>query len=85
MARNADKSRLSYDVRVIAFDGKCLWSYDNYLARNVVIFGIGNTHHLILIIKNIGGRSTERISMITFVQQKQKLVLTLVNQRQNIV
>ena len=43
MTRNADQSKFTYNGRGIAFDGKGMWSYVNYFARNIVIFGVVNT------------------------------------------
>ena len=43
LTRNADQSKFTYNGRGIAFDGKGMWSYVNYFARNIVIFGVVNT------------------------------------------
>ena len=61
----------------------------NGFARNVVIFGVDNTYHFIMKIKKITFQYWEKdqpnVLMIALVQQKKKLVLTLVKQRQNLV
>ena len=39
LTRNADKSKFTYDGRVITFDGESFWSFENDAARNIIIFG----------------------------------------------
>ena len=43
LTRNADKSKFTYNGQGIAFDGKDYWIFDNYIARNIAIFGVGNS------------------------------------------
>ena len=43
LARNAGKSKCTYNGWGIAFDGKGFWSFDNDKARNVVIFCVDNS------------------------------------------
>ena len=43
LTRNADKGKFTYNGRAIAFDEKGYWSFHNDTARNVVIFGVGNS------------------------------------------
>ena len=42
-SRNADKSIFTYNDQGIAFDRKGFWSFDNGMARNIVIFGVDNS------------------------------------------
>ena len=50
---NVDKSKFIYNGWGKAFDGKGYWSFENDPVRNVVIFGVGKVHHLILIVEKI--------------------------------
>ena len=50
LVRNAIKSKFIYNDWGIAFDGGSR-SFDNDYARNVVIFGVDNSYHLIGIIE----------------------------------
>ena len=43
LTRNAGKSKFTCNGGGIAFDGKSFWSFDNYIAKNVVIFGVDNS------------------------------------------
>ena len=43
MTKNVDKSKFTYNGRIVAFDGKSFWSNINDIARNLVIFGAGNS------------------------------------------
>ena len=43
LVRNRVKSKFTYNVREIAFDGKGLWSFGNELARDVVVFDFDNS------------------------------------------
>ena len=43
LTRNEDKSIFSCNGLGKAFDGKGYWNFDNDIARNVVIFGVGNS------------------------------------------
>ena len=71
----------------ITFDRKGKWSFDNELARNVIIFGvdnsssthIGNLKNYFLI---LGEGDTFGIDG-SFVEPEKKLILILVKQRQN--
>ena len=38
LVRNTEKSKLSYNDWGIAFGGEGMWSFDNYFAKNIVIF-----------------------------------------------
>ena len=40
LTRNAGKSKFTYNIRDVVFDGKGCWSFDNNTARNNVIFGV---------------------------------------------
>ena len=41
--RYSIKSKFAYNCRGKAFDGEASWSFGNYFARNVVIFGVDNS------------------------------------------
>ena len=43
LVKNSDKSKYMYRVYEIEFDGAGPWSFDNYFARNAVIFGVNNS------------------------------------------
>ena len=43
LLRNAVKSKVIYNGRIIAFNGEGSWSFDNEFARNAVIFGFDNS------------------------------------------
>ena len=43
LTTNVDESKFNYNVWGIVFDGECSWSFGNGFARNVVIFGVGNS------------------------------------------
>ena len=43
LTKNADKSKFNYNDLRVTFDGKCICSYGNNFARNVVIFSVDNT------------------------------------------
>ena len=43
IVKNSDKEKYVYIGYGIAFDGKDKWSFDNDIARNIVIFGIDNS------------------------------------------
>ena len=43
LTRKIGKSKFAYNGQLIAFDGKCMWSFGNSLAMNVVICGADNT------------------------------------------
>ena len=43
LVRNAVKSKLTYNVQGIAFDGEGSWIFDNGYARNVIMFGVDNS------------------------------------------
>ena len=51
--KNSDKAKWVYSGYGIAFYGADSWSFGNDFARNVVLFGVDNLHHLILIIAKI--------------------------------
>ena len=42
IVKNNDKNKYMYSTYGIAFDGKGAWSFGNYFARNVIIFGVDN-------------------------------------------
>ena len=43
LVKNSDKSKCMYSSYRIAFDSAGPWSFGNYFARNVVIFGVNNS------------------------------------------
>ena len=43
LVRNSTKNNFTYNVWGIEFDGEDSWSFDNYFARNVIIFGVDNS------------------------------------------
>ena len=43
LVRNASESKFIYNGQGIAFDGEVSWTFGNDIARNVVIFVVGNT------------------------------------------
>ena len=43
IAQNSEKERWVYSVYGIEFDEKDMWSFGNDYAKNVVIFGVGNS------------------------------------------
>ena len=56
-ATNIVKSNIKenwvYSGYGIAFDGASEWSFNKDSARNVIIFGVDNNHHLMLTITRI--------------------------------
>ena len=75
LVRNSDKSKFSYNGRGIVFDRKCYWSFDNYFARNVVIFGggISSSSHIDNSKNNFLalGKGPMKVLMEVLVQQKE--------------
>ena len=54
IVKNSNKDKRIYSDYGISFDGKGSWSFCNDFASNVIIFGVHNVvHHLILIIATI--------------------------------
>ena len=43
IGKNCDKEKCVYPGYGIAFDGKGLWNIGNDSARNILIFGVGNS------------------------------------------
>ena len=87
LARNAGKSKCTYNGWGIAFNGKGFWSFDNDKARNVVIFCVNNSgsSHIDYPKNNflvLGKWPTEGINGSVGTPEK-KLVLTLVKQLQS--
>ena len=42
IVKNSDKEKYVYSGYRITFDSACSWSFDDYFARNVIIFGVDN-------------------------------------------
>ena len=86
---NADENEFTCNGQEIEFDRKDIWNYENDFARNVLIFGVDNTSsshtdnqkNSFLV---LGEGQTKDMSD-RLVQQKRKLALTSVKQRQNFV
>ena len=51
--KNSDKEKYEYSEYGITFDSAGSWNFENYTARNVIIFGLIIVHHLILAIARI--------------------------------
>ena len=87
LVRNATKSQFIYNGWGIALDGEGSWSFDNDLARNVIIFGVDNnlSSHTANWINNfliLGERPRDGINDSTGAAGK-KIVSLLVGQIQN--
>ena len=52
-SKNSDKEKYVYSGCRITFDSPDLWGFGNGFARNVIIFGVDNSSHLMLIIARI--------------------------------
>ena len=77
MTKNVDKSKFTYNGQILAFDGKGFWSVINDIARNLVIFGAGNSssphtdnpkHYFLML------EEGPLILMIALVQQKKNSI-----------
>ena len=70
-------------------DGEDSWSFGNDYGREVVIFGVDNIHHLILIIRKITFQYQVKDQLMLLMKKKKekknrnKTKLTLVKQIQN--
>ena len=53
IVKNNIKENCVYSGYGIAFDGASEWSFNKDSARNVIIFGVDNNHHLMLTITRI--------------------------------